>query len=274
LTEDAFGARSPNFSAWEILLAVVVAVAAQLGGLFLLRTGGGTRVLADISDERSRPMSVSITPMLDDAPPLRLGAPPVPRKLPDRWMAPKPAEKPAPAPPSPTTPTKPLVSAKADTLDAGKAAPEHPREPFPLTDLAVTVPEAGPAPASTVVGSPDGIKEGTETDPLKAHATDLYKAQLTGWFKSRFSIRGKIPFDVLKDLRAGVRVNIGEDRTVTGFTIVEPSGNATFDAELNSALAAIVSSGADVPAPPPMYPDVLSKSQRIDFRCTIRSECE
>jgi hypothetical protein len=189
-------------------------------------------------------------------------------------MAPKPVEKPAPTPPSPTTPNKPLISAKREAPDAGKTPAARPPEPETPTDLTLPVPDAAPAPVATVVGAPEGIKEGTETDPLKAHATDLYKAQLTGWFKSRFSIRGKIPFEVLKDLRATVRVNIGEDRTVTGFAIVEPSGNATFDAELNSALAAIVSSGADVPAPPPMYPDVLSKSQRIDFRCTIRSECE
>ena len=37
---------------------------------------------------------------------------------------------------------------------------------------------------STVEGAADGVKEGTETDPLKAHAIDLYKAQLDRWFSS------------------------------------------------------------------------------------------
>ena len=38
---------APNFSAWEVLLALVMAVAAQAAGLFLLRTGGGTHALPD-----------------------------------------------------------------------------------------------------------------------------------------------------------------------------------------------------------------------------------
>ncbi len=118
------------------------------------------------------------------------------------------------------------------------------------------------------------MKEGTETDPLKAHAVNLYKAQITSWFQSRFAIRGKVPFETLKTLRGSVVVNISGERTVSGFTITKPSGNDTFDDQLRSSLESIVASGAELPAPPELYPDILKSTQAIDFRCTIRSACE
>ena len=34
------------------------------------------------------------------------------------------------------------------------------------------------------------MKEGTETDPLKARAVDLYRAKIAGWFSSRFRVTG------------------------------------------------------------------------------------
>jgi hypothetical protein len=125
---------------------------------------------------------------------------------------------------------------------------------------------------SNTLGAPDGVKEGTETDPLKAHAVSLYKAQLEAWFKARFHIRGKIPFDTLKSLRATADVSITADRTVGGYTIARSSGDATFDTELRAALDS--TKGAEVPPPPPMYPDVLGETLHLSFDCKIRSQCE
>jgi hypothetical protein len=268
----------PNFSVWEIALGILVALGVQVGGLFLLRTGGGSAARADISDERSRPISVSITPVVDDAPVLKLGSKRV-SQLPDRWMAPKPVERP-PAPPTTPPPPKAPPSTKASTTpvtDAGPTPPpslsaEPPKEP---PDLSAPVAEnAQPAPVATTEGSPEGVREGTETDPLKAHAVDLYRSQLVAWFSNRFVIRGKVPFDTLKDLKATAVIDVGADRNVTGFKVVEQSGNATFDEALDSSLSAIVSGGAELPAPPPNYPDILQSTQRIQFRCDRRSQCE
>jgi hypothetical protein len=266
----------PNFSAWEIALGLIIAIAAQAGGLLLLRTGGGSSARADISDERSRPISVSITPVVDDAPALKLGSKRT-SALPDRWVAPRPVERaPAPAPaPATTRPAPSTKAAPTAVFDAGPTAPPAPTvEPAKEVDLSLPVGEAGPPPAATVEGAPDGIREGTETDPLKAHAVDLYRAQLVAWFANRFLIRGKVPFDTLKDLRATAVVNVGPDRNVTGFQIAEPSGNSTFDEALDASLNAIVSGGSELPAPPPNYPDILQSSQRITFRCDRRSQCE
>jgi hypothetical protein len=266
--------RVVNFLPTEIALGIVVALLAQVGGLLLLRTGGGTALRADISDERARPMSVSITPVVDDAPLLKLGTKKQPGKLPDRWIAPRAVERTtAAAFPSPHAAPVPQAIPTVGVADAGQK-PSRDAEVVKQADLLLQVPEAGPAPVSTVEGAPDGVKEGTETDPLKAHAVDLYRAQLTDWFMRRFDIRGKVPFETLKTLRASVVVNIGSERTVTGFSVTKPSGNATFDEQVRSSLEAIVASGADLPSPPQNYPDILKSTQAMTFRCDRRSACE
>lgn len=266
--------RTANFSFAEIGLGLVIAVIAEFGGLLMLRTGGGTTLKADISDERSRPISVAITPIVDDAPLLKLGSKRQPGRLPDRWIAPKPvARAQQQAVPSPHASATPSAIPTVAVLDGGKPPPLN-AEVTKQTDLSVEVPDAGRAPVSNEEGAADGVKEGTETDPLKAHAVSLYRSQLDRWFSSKFAIRGKIPFDTLKTLKGTVVVQIGPDRTVTNFSLTKPSGNATFDEELRSTMAGIVASGAELPPPPPMYPDVLGSSQAFSFHCTNRSSCE
>ena len=65
--------------------------------------------------------------------------------------------------------------------DAGRAEPN------------LTAPEdAGGAPtASSIQGSEQGAVNGTKTDPLKARAVDMYRAQLQAWFAARFAVRAK-----------------------------------------------------------------------------------
>jgi hypothetical protein len=267
--------RTANYSLAEVGLGIVVALMAQIGGLLLLKTGGGTALRADISDERAKPMSVAITPVSDDAPLLKLGSKRQPGRLPDRWLAPRPVERTTPAAfPSPHASPSPQAIPTVGVADAGQKPPTRDAEAVKQSDLWVEVPEAGPAPVSTVEGAADGVKEGTETDPLKAHAVDFYRSQIDHWFSARFRIRGKLPFETLKTLRASAVVTISPERTVTSFTITKPSGNSVFDEELRATLESIVSSGAELPAPPPMYPDILSSSQRLAFQCKDRSMCE
>ncbi len=264
-----------NFSPAEIFVGIVVAIMAQLGGLLLLKTGGGTAMRADISDEASRPISVAITPVVDDAPLLKLGTKRQPGKLPDRWIAPRAVERATPAAfPSPKAAPLPHAIPSVAVADAGQKPPSPNAEIVKQADLALQVPEAGPQPVSKVEGAPDGVKEGTETDPLKAHAVDLYRSEVTTWFMRRFDIRGKVPFDTLKTLRASVVVTIGPERTVTGFTITKPSGNDTFDERVRASLESIVSSGVELPAPPQNYPDILKSTQALQYHCDQRSNCE
>jgi TonB C terminal len=262
-----------SFSLPEIAMATCLALAAQTGSLLLLRTGGGSALRADISDENRLPMAVAITPIADDLPLLKLGSKRQPGKLPDRWLAPKPVQRSQAASfPSPRAEAKPEAIPTAPVADAGQKPPPPDAELVKQSDLIAAVPDSGLTAVSNVLGSPDGVKEGTETDPLKAHAVSLYKAKLEAWFRAKFHIRGKIPFDKLKDLRATANVSISSDRTVGGYTIARPSGDPTFDSQLRAALDS--AKGAEIPPPPPMYPDVLGETLHLSFDCKIRSQCE
>jgi hypothetical protein len=258
------------FDSHEKAIAIAVAIIAQLVFVLVMQAPTPALVRADISDERAQPIAVAITPV----PLLKLGSK-TPSKLPSKWQRQKPVaaktnDAPLPSPQATQTPeaipTRPAPTtsvAPAAEPDAGKTTPD------------VTAPvDAGPVAAASGSGSPEGAKNGTETDPLKARAIGMYRAQLAGWFLSRFNIRGKIPFEKLKTLHATAVVQVTPDRKVGGFTIVGPSGDPLFDGEVSITLRGTQSSGAVLPPPPPLYPDILGQTLPVSFQCTIRSQCE
>jgi hypothetical protein len=257
------------FDAQDITIATAVALLAQLVFLAAFSLPSPKLVQADISNDNARPIAVAITPVL------KLGSK-TPTKLPSQWTRKRPvAAKSEPAAlPSPQAektieaiPKSHLPDASVAPNATASATPEQPNLTTPPDDKNV-------ATAASTEGSEQGAANGTETDPLKARAMDMYKAQLAAWFVSRFHIQGKIPFDTLKSLRATVVITVTPDRKLAGFSIVAPAGNATFDSEVTNTLAAIQSSGAELPAPPPMYPEFLSRSTRFQFLCNIRAQCE
>lgn len=102
----------------------------------------------------------------------------------------------------------------------------------------------------------------------------MYKAQLAAWFQARFQIAGKIPFEKLKTLQSVVSITVTEDRKMGTFSVAKPSGDPTFDAEVQSTLERIQSGGVELPAPPPMYPEMLGKSLTFRLRCSDQRHCE
>jgi hypothetical protein len=104
-------------------------------------------------------------------------------------------------------------------------------------------------------GAEDGAKEGTETDPLKARAVDLYRLKLINWFKQGFtSPTDQIDCSVLKHLKASVHANVAPDGTVESYDLTS-SGDPVFDARVRQVMDARV--GQKVPPPPPNYPEIL-----------------
>jgi hypothetical protein len=258
--------RRRTFDAQDITLAFAVALFVQVAFVVAFSLPPPARVEADISNDNARPIAVAITPVL------KLGSKSPSSKVPTPWQRKKPPAKtqgPAPSPLAGKTPeaiptTKAPDSAPA-VIDAGKAEPVATAAP---TDTgSVTT-------AASTQGAEQGAANGTETDPLKARAVDMYKAQLAAWFVSRFAIRGKIPFQTLKTLAAVATVTVTPDRKLGSFSIVKPSGDSTFDDEVRATLVRIESSGTELPAPPPAYPDLLGTSFPIQFRCTIQKVCE
>jgi hypothetical protein len=276
-----------DFEASDWVSALAIAAIAELGFLAMMYPPDRPMHVAEIDDSNSRPIAVAITPV----PLLKQGGP---ATLPASW------QRKAPPPPEPQKKEEKKPDAPLPSPQASQTPDAIPKDPVPDAAVAQNVPEAstpspvdptapsastappGPvdptapsastAPAASGPGDPNGSPNGTETDPLKARALDRYKAALAAWLRSAFNIRGKVPFDKLKTLRASAVVTASGDRTVTSFSVVAPSGDATFDGEMRSALQSKV--GATLPAPPPNYPEFAQTTISVSFSCTIQSQCE
>jgi hypothetical protein len=257
-----------TFDARDMVIACSAAVLAQLGLLAAFSLPSPDLVQADISDDNAQPIAVSITPVL------KLGTK-SPGKLPAAWQrtAPAPVKSKA-ALPSAQAEKTPESIPKTSVADAAVAPVVVDASPVEPTAFAAHE-DAGTAPAvASVEGSEQGAASGTETDLLKGRAADRYRNDLAAWFASRFQIRGKLPFDQLKTLHATARVTVTADRKVGGFSIERPSGDPTFDGEVQATLARIQASGVELPAPPEMYPDMLGTSRDVGFACNRRRDCE
>jgi hypothetical protein len=254
------------FSSGEVALAFALAVAVETG-LFILIVGAGSNLHIKPQDAPPpEPVPMKVLPVLDDAPLLKLGGKVKP-KLPDMWKKNPPVqrfeEKSAPSPQAEKTP---------EAIPTSSVALKDASAPPPDAEVAKEVDQvlldAGPDAAPTVEGegAADGVKEGTETDPLKARAVSQYNAKIQAWFNARFR-QPELPCEELKGLRAGVSVSVSGERTVGGFTITRPSGNAAFDERVQSTMAG--TQGQELPPPPPLYPDILGTQLAFSFggRC-------
>lgn len=242
--------KAPAFRGRELMAALLTAGCAQ--GVFLLVfSASPPDVRAEQPPARTREVAVSVTPV--GLPKLGGG---------HKGRVRTRAEDGRPSPAAVETTAGRIHVSQADPGDSSAALGDAGAEPA----------EASAAPEGE--GSPDGIENGTETDPLRAHAVAAYRGQLASWFLSRFSIRGKIPFETLERLHAVASITVNADRSVGGYSVVSSSGNATFDREVRETLAGIQASGASLPAPPPMYPNLLGKTLSVSFRCSVRSQCE
>jgi hypothetical protein len=159
--------------------------------------------------------------------------------------APPPDAKAASAGDAPPTPGADLP----EQVDTGLA---------PSPDAAMASGVAGP-------GSPDGAPEGTETDPLKARAVDLYRARLIAWFSSRFRVSGSgLSPDELARHKVTATVHLSSDQRIESFSI-DSSGSAPFDAAARAALEG--ARGQALPPPPESYPDIVQRTIRLTFVC-------
>jgi hypothetical protein len=259
-----------SFQPFEIVLAAGLAVIIESTFFVLLATASNRAHIQAKENTPPAPIPIQVKPMLDDVPLLKQGGKRVKAKLPDMWVkkppivkryeatsapTPKAPEKPAKLPDTPLA--KPTATAPPPDAAIAKKVEETPK------------PEESAKPEEPNVdqeGAADGVKEGTETDPLKAFAVSQYRIKISGWFNARFKRpTGEIPCEDLKKLRASVTATIGSERTVTGYSIVKPSGNALFDARVKATLDSIVSGGSELPPPPPNYADILGTSISVAF---------
>jgi hypothetical protein len=259
-------ALEPVYKAREIALAFLLAFLVE-GGILLLwiYAGAGSAHVLPAAIEGPKEIPIAVKPVVDETPLLKLGGKKK-AKLPDMWKKQAAVqrfeESSAPSAKASKAPEA-IPSSKLAPLDA--SAPPPDAEVAKQVDQTLT--DAAPDAAPTVEGegSADGVKEGTEADPLKARAVSAYYGKLQGWFNARFRPPSEgAPCDELKKLGASVVVTVGGDRSVSGYSLVKPSGNAEFDSRVRSMLDG--AKGEQLPPPPPLYPDILG--QTLPLRLT------
>jgi hypothetical protein len=253
--------KAAVFSGGELRAAVVFALAVEVGIAALLIAAGGSRNIKTAEEPLAMAIPIAVRPVVDDLPLLKKGGTPVKTKLPDIWTKPKMVKRykdvSAPSPAAPKTP---------EAIPSSSAAKADETPPPPEAEVAKEVDEQVPEteekadqPNLPEEGAADGVKEGTEKDPLKARAVSLYRAKIISWFSVRFRVPvGQIDCATLQALSAGVSANIGSDRTVTGYSISRPSGNSIFDERVKAVMEATI--GQELPPPPQNYPDILDST--------------
>ncbi len=260
------------FTDFEIVVAVAGAFVIQVFFFFVLAVVTNRARIEEVEEPVKKPISIAVKPVIDETKLLKLGGKEqVKYKLPDMWRKKPPIRREkAGSAPSPHAKDDPSEIPKTELSDA--APPPDAEVAKEVDDLQ---PDASEADAEATVegeGSPDGVEEGTETDPLKARAVGEYTRRILGWFNARWSPPGTgAPCAELRTLRASMSVSVGGDRQVTGYTVVAPSGNPTFDAQVRATMDGIV--GQQLPPPPKLYPDILGTTQSVTFTGT-RAPCE
>jgi len=259
--------RAQAFSREQVFGAVSLALLVQGVLVLVMFLAHSAGAFVPRPEPPVREMAIAIKPIVD-LPLLRKGGKPRPNKLPDKWKPPQQIKR-----VEPRSVPAPVAQKTPDPAPEKKKEPPKPddKPPPPDTPVAQQVDETVKQVEKEVEepnlpeeGAVDGSEEGTEKDPLKARAVDLYKAKLVNWFKQGFVTPvDEVDCATLNGLRGSVTAEIGADGTVTSYTLV-PSGNAIFDERIRRAMEARV--GQTVPPPPPNYPDLLERAVHPTFQ--------
>lgn len=263
------GGALSDFRKSELAAGVLVACSVLSGAGLALSATALDRPAAAPEIDRGVATPVKIIPVLDtEAPLLKLGGTRDLTKLPDRWV--KQAPKPRVEQRSFVSPKAGKAESDIPPPEVKRAAPED-KPPPPEAEIAKQVDSPAPAVSAAAPanvdekGHADGVREGTELDPLKARAVDLYRAKIAAWFSGRFRVSGSgLASEELVRYRVSATVEIGPDRSVVGYQL-HPSGHPAFDAAARAALES--SRGQSLPPPPESYPDVVQSRINVTFVC-------
>ncbi len=259
-----------DYEPWEVGAAFLIACCVPLATGVVLYLSRVDVIGSSPEVDKGSQLPVKVQPVLDlEGPMLKLGgkkpvlpdmwqAPqrPTPQKAPDEAFASSKSDPDAESPEKKkkmadagTEPPPPDAATGEETPDADKAEPSD-ANPIETSDK---------PPGTIESGDPNGVKNGTETDPLKVNAAKMYNARLVSFF-NRFAA-GKC---------AGAEgTSAGASVTLSGTTVssihVGSTGNAAFDAAIPAAMQAAV--GQSVPPPPENFPEFLKPSFSFTIVC-------
>jgi hypothetical protein len=250
----------PRYRSDEVVLGVGLAVlahAALIGGL-AYKSDASSSSSAD--DERP----IVARPVVQAAM-LKLGRPLDPSKLPDRFV--------------PQQRTAPKKQINASQEDPSKRQPDAGPPPPAAVDSDITNLVAKSDPFAEDAGRrqpeeghPGGVDGGTETDPNKVHAGDMYATQLGAFFGQHLTVPSVISIGEERRLCAIYEVNIGKNMVIWHVRNepVKGSGNELFDDAARSMLLKLLDDRAPLPQPPKEV-DELYRGRRIQIVVTGRN---
>ncbi len=250
---------TPRYTTDEAVLGLVVAIALHIVviGPFVYRA----IVPAAHNEEDDKPL---VSRPVVQASLLKLGKPLDPKKLPDRLV-----------PQQRTAPKKQITASKEDPgkkQDAG-APPPNAAD----SDLTNLVAKSDPFAEDAGKRQPEeghesGVDGGTETDPSKVRAGDMYATQLGQFFGQRLNVPSVISVGDERRLCAVYEINIGKNMVIwyVRNNPVKSSGNELFDDAARSMLLKLLEDKAALPQPPKEV-DELYRGRRVQIIVTGRN---
>lgn len=251
---------TPRYTTDETVLGVVVAIALHVAaiGPFVYKA----IVPSAHSEEEDKPL---VSRPVVQAALLKLGKPLDPKKLPDRFV-----------PQQRTAPKKQITASQEEPgkkqQDAGAPVPNAQD-----SDIANLVNKSDPFAEDAgrrqpEEGHPGGIDGGTETDPNKVRAGDMYATQLGQFFGQHLTVPSVISVGDERRLCAIYEINLGKNMVIWHVrnSPVKGSGNELFDDAARTMLLKLLDDKTPLPQPP-IEVDELYRGRRIQIVVTGRN---
>ncbi len=245
---------TPRYAKDEVLVGIVFAALLHVGPVGALLYKKAFPSTASVEDDKplvSRPVVAAAL--------LKLGKPIDPKRLPDRLI-----------PQQRTAPKRQINASREDPakrpVDAG--APPPVAQDSDITNLVARsdpfAEDAGRRRPEE--GHPGGMDGGTETDPSKAHAGDMYGTQLGQFFGQHLTVPSVISIGEERRLCAVYEINLGRNMVIWHVrnAPVQSSGNELFDDAARSMLLKLLDDRTALPQPPKEV-DELYRGRRINI---------
>lgn len=252
---------TPRYTNDEVVVGILVAVA-----LHLLSIGPFVyKALVPSAPDPDDDKPLVARPVVQAAL-LKLGKPLDPKQLPDRFV-----------PQQRSAPKKQLNASQDDPAkkdrDAGPPPPDNAQD----SDLTNLVAKSDPfaedaGKARPEEGHPGGVDGGTETDPSKVRAGDMYATQLGQFFGQHLNVPSVISIGEERKLCSVFEINLGKNMVIWHVKndAVRSAGNELFDDAARSMLLKLLDDKAPLPQPPPEV-DELYRGRRIQIVITGRN---
>lgn len=230
----------PRYTADELAIGIAAGVALHLllAGPFIVKA-----ILPHGPEEEEKPL---VSRPVVQALLLKLGKPLDPSKLPDRLV-----------PQKRTAPKQQLTASREDPAekkaDAGAPPPPNTEDSDIQNLISKSDVFAEDTKSRPEEGHELGVEGGTETDPNKVRAGDMYAAQLGKFFGDRLSVPTVISVAEARKLCVLLQININRQMSIWHVRTapIIGSGNELFDDAARTLLMKLLDDKTPLPSPPP-----------------------